>query len=249
MSRTETFGFLENVLDEVLALFPGTYIHVGGDEAVKDQWRASPRVQARMRALGIADEAQLQGWFIGRIGRCLDARGRRLIGWDEILEGGLPQGATVMSWRGIDGAISAAQAGHDAVLSPAPILYFDNRQGANSAEPPGRGGSVTLAGRLCLRSRAGRADARISRRTSSACRGICGPSMSAPRSAPPTWPSRARRRWRSWAGRRARGATSPASSTGCVPQLDRLAAPGPPGGAERLPAPGRRDVRRRRRKP
>ena len=141
-----TFTFLENVLDEVLTLFPGTYIHVGGDEAVKDQWRASPRVQERMRALGIADEAQLQAWFIGRIGRFLDARGRRLIGWDEILEGGLPQGATVMSWRGIDGAIRAAQAGHDAVLAPAPILYFDNRQGSTSAEPPGRGGVVTLSG-------------------------------------------------------------------------------------------------------
>ena len=141
-----TFTFLENVLDEVLELFPGTYVHVGGDEAVKDQWRASPRIQERMRALGIADEAQLQAWFIGRIGRFLEARGRRLIGWDEILDGGLPQGATVMSWRGIDGAIRSAQAGHDAVLAPAPILYFDNRQGTTSAEPPGRGGPVTLSG-------------------------------------------------------------------------------------------------------
>jgi hexosaminidase len=141
----ETFGFLENVLDEVLSLFPGTYIHVGGDEAVKDQWRASPRVQARMRALAVADEAQLQSWFIGRIGRYLEARGRRLIGWDEILQGGLPAGATVMSWQGIEGAERAARAGHDAVLAPAPILYLDNRQGATSAEPPGRGRLVTLA--------------------------------------------------------------------------------------------------------
>jgi hexosaminidase len=141
----ETFGFLEGVLDEVLALFPGTYIHVGGDEAVKDQWRASPRVQARMRALGVADEAQLQSWFISRIGRFLEARGRRLIGWDEILQGGLPQGATVMSWQGLEGAERAARAGHDAVLSPAPILYFDNRQGETSAEPPGRGRLVSLA--------------------------------------------------------------------------------------------------------
>jgi len=141
----ETFGFLEGVLDEVLDLFPGTYIHVGGDEAVKDQWRGSPRVQARMRALGIADEAQLQSWFIGRIGRFLEARGRRLIGWDEILQGGLPPGATVMSWQGLEGAERAAQAGHDAVLAPAPILYLDNRQGATSDEPPGRGRLVTLA--------------------------------------------------------------------------------------------------------
>jgi hexosaminidase len=140
-----SFTFIENVLDEVLALFPGRFIHVGGDEAVKDQWRASPRVQARMRVLGIADEEALQSWFTGRIGRFLAARGRRLIGWDEILQGGLPAGAAVMSWRGVEGAARAAQAGHDAVLSPAPILYFDNRQGTSAAEPPGRGNLVTLA--------------------------------------------------------------------------------------------------------
>jgi hexosaminidase len=140
----ETFAFLENVLDEVLELFPGTYIHVGGDEAVKDQWRTSPRIQARMRALGIADEAQLQSWFVSRIGRFLERRGRRLIGWDEILQGGLPAGATVMSWQGIDGAVRAAQAGHDTVLAAAPTLYLDNRQGATSDEPPGRGRLVTL---------------------------------------------------------------------------------------------------------
>lgn len=139
-----TFTFLENVLDEVLALFPGTYIHVGGDEAVKDQWRASPQIQARMRALGIADEAALQSWFMARIGRFLDARGRRLIGWDEILEGGIPASATIMSWRGIDGAVHAARAGHDAVLSPAPVLYLNHRQGGTSAEPPGRGQVITL---------------------------------------------------------------------------------------------------------
>jgi len=140
-----TFAFLETVLGEVLELFPGTYIHVGGDEAVKDQWRVSPRVQARMRELGVADEAALQSWFVGRIGGFLEARGRRLIGWDEILQGGLPAGATVMSWQGMDGAIRAAQAGHDAVLAAAPTLYLDNRQGATSAEPPGRGRLVTLA--------------------------------------------------------------------------------------------------------
>lgn len=140
-----TFTFLENVLDEVLALFPGTYIHVGGDEAVKDQWRASPQVQARMRALGIADEAALQSWFMARIGRFLDARGRRLIGWDEILEGGIPASATIMSWRGIDGAVHAARAGHDAVLSPAPVLYLNHRQAGGPEEPPGRGQIISLA--------------------------------------------------------------------------------------------------------
>lgn len=140
----ETFGFLEGVLTEVMALFPGRYIHVGGDEAVKDQWRASPAVQARMRALGLKDEAALQSWFIARIGRFLAANGRRLVGWDEILDGGIPPGATVMSWRGVEGALAAAKAGHDAVLSPAPTLYLNHLQGAGAAEGPGRGGPVTL---------------------------------------------------------------------------------------------------------
>jgi hexosaminidase len=138
----ETFAFLEDVLTEVMALFPSTYIHVGGDEAVKDQWQASPRVQERMRALGIQDEHALQSYFIQRIGQFLDAHGRRLIGWDEILEGGLAPNATVMSWRGLDGAVAAAQAGHDAVLSPWPTLYFDNRQYDDTQ--PGRGRLITL---------------------------------------------------------------------------------------------------------
>ena len=140
-----TFAFLENVLREVLELFPGTYIHVGGDEAVKDQWRTSPRVQARMRELGIADEAALQSYFVQRVGRFLAANGRQLIGWDEILEGGLAPEATVMSWRGVDGARAAAQAGHDAVLAAWPTLYFDNRQGSATSEPPGRGRVVGFA--------------------------------------------------------------------------------------------------------
>jgi hexosaminidase len=139
-----TFAFLENVLAEVLQLFPGEYIHVGGDEAVKDQWRASARVQARMRELGIPNEEALQGYFTHRLGEYLTAHGRRLVGWDEILAGGLPPAATVMSWRGVDGAIAAAAGGHDAVLSPAPTLYLDNRQGAGPDEPPGRGRVITL---------------------------------------------------------------------------------------------------------
>ena len=138
-----TFAFLEDVLTEVMELFPSQYIHVGGDEAVKNQWQASPRVQARMREWGVSDEAKLQSYFIQRMENFLDARGRRLIGWDEILDGGLGPKSTVMSWRGIDGALAAAQAGHDAVLSPAPILYLDNRQGGAATEPPGRGRVVT----------------------------------------------------------------------------------------------------------
>ncbi|WBY09179.1 family 20 glycosylhydrolase [Sphingomonas sp. 7/4-4] len=135
----KTFEFLENVLDEVITLFPSKYIHVGGDEAVKDQWKGSAEIQARMKALGIKDETALQAWFMHRIGEHLTKRGRKLIGWDEILEGGeVPADATITSWRGIEGAITAAKAGHDAVLSPSPTLYFDHRQGAGDSEPPGR---------------------------------------------------------------------------------------------------------------
>jgi hexosaminidase len=139
-----TFEFLDGVLDEVIALFPGQFIHTGGDEAVKDQWHASPRVQARMRELGIPSEAALQGYFTKRLGEYLRAHGRRLIGWDEILEGGVPPDAAVMSWRGTEGAIAAAASGHDAVLSPEPTLYLDNRQGASPNEPPGRGRVISL---------------------------------------------------------------------------------------------------------
>ena len=139
-----TLAFLEDVLAEVIDLFPGEFIHVGGDEAVKDRWRASPQVQARIRELGLADEAGLQGWFVARMGRFLDARGRRLIGWDEILEGGVPARAAVMSWRGTAGGIAAAQAGHDVVMAPSPVLYLDHWQGDPAREPPGRPAIVPL---------------------------------------------------------------------------------------------------------
>ena len=134
-----TFRFIDHVLDEVMALFPSLYIHVGGDEAIKDQWQASPAVQAKMRALGLKNADALQGWFIGRIGDYLAAHGRKLVGWDEILEGGnVPADATVMSWRGTDGAVAAAKAGHDVVLSPAPQLYFDELQSGRADEYAGR---------------------------------------------------------------------------------------------------------------
>ncbi len=143
----QTFGFLKDVLTEVMDLFPSPYIHVGGDEAVKDQWKASPRIQAQMKALGITSEDGLQSWFTHRTAAFLAAHGRRLLGWDEILQGGeLPPGATVTSWHGIDGGIAAAKAGHDAVLAPQPTLYFDNRQSDRADEPPGRGTVITLAG-------------------------------------------------------------------------------------------------------
>jgi hexosaminidase len=143
-AEESTFRFLENVLDEVIAVFPGEYVHVGGDEAVKHQWQASPRVQARMRELGVADEAGLQSYFIRRMERYLRERGRRLVGWDEILDGGIAPGATVMSWRGLEGALTAASNGHDTVLSPWPTLYLDNRQGDSAHDPPGRERIITL---------------------------------------------------------------------------------------------------------
>jgi len=139
-TEDSTFTFLTDVLDEVLELFPSRYIHVGGDEAVKDQWIADPRAAARMKALGLTDYEQLQGWYIARIGDYLARRGRKLVGWDEILDGKVPPSATVMSWRGIDGAIKAAKAGHDAILAPSPDFYLDHIQSESDDEPPGRGG-------------------------------------------------------------------------------------------------------------
>ena len=137
-NEEKTFVFLEDVLTEVIALFPSEYIHIGGDETEKDQWRASARVQQRMRELGVVDEAKMQAHLTARMQRFLAAHGRRLIGWDEILEGGLPADAAVMSWRGVEGAVVATAQGHDSVLSPWPTLYFDNRQGSGDKEPPGR---------------------------------------------------------------------------------------------------------------
>jgi hexosaminidase len=130
--------FIEGVLDEVLELFPSPFIHIGGDEAVKDQWEASPAIRAQMRQLGVKDAHAMQGWFNAQLAKYLTGKGRRLIGWDEILEGGLPDSASVMSWRGIDGAVAAAKLGHDVVLAPAGWMYLDNLQTGRSDEPNGR---------------------------------------------------------------------------------------------------------------
>jgi hexosaminidase len=140
-----TLAFVDNVLDEIVDLFPGPYIHIGGDEAVKDQWKASARVQARMRALSIGDENALQAWFVAELEKHLARRGRRLVGWDEILEGGVPASAIVMSWRGTKGGIDAARAGHDVVMAPSPGLYLDHLQSNAADEPPGRPDVRTLA--------------------------------------------------------------------------------------------------------
>jgi hexosaminidase len=139
-----TFAFLQNILTEVMDLFPGPYIHVGGDEAIKDYWKTSTEVQAQIKALGLKDEDALQSWFIQRIERFLAAHGRRLVGWDEILAGGLAPGAVVMSWHGVSGAVAAANLGHDAILTPGLPFYFDNRQSSAADEPPGRGLIISL---------------------------------------------------------------------------------------------------------
>jgi hexosaminidase len=139
------FTFLDRVLDQVMDLFPGRFVHIGGDEFPLELWKASPAVQARMKALGVADEAALQNWFIRRIGAKLEARGRRLIGWEEIMQSGaLPQSDVISSWRGASSAVAAAGAGHDVVMAIAPTLYFDNWQAVGVAEPPGRGLVVSV---------------------------------------------------------------------------------------------------------
>ncbi len=142
--KEATFAFLENVLLEVMELFPGPYIHVGGDEAPKDAWERSDTAQAVIRREGLAGETELQSWFIRRIERFLGAHGRRLIGWDEILEGGLAPAATVMSWRGMEGGIEAALAGHDVIMTPTSHLYFDYYQGDRATEPLAIGGFTPL---------------------------------------------------------------------------------------------------------
>ena len=143
-TNEKTILFLQDVLAEVLALFPSQFIHVGGDEAVKDQWRASPQVQARIKELGLKDEHEMQSYFIRRMDTFLTAKGRRLIGWDEILEGGLAPGATVMSWRGIKGGITAAKAGHDVVMAPTTHTYFDYYQAKEEGEPLAIGGFLPV---------------------------------------------------------------------------------------------------------
>jgi hexosaminidase len=141
-----TFAFLADVFNEVADLFPGEFIHVGGDEVRKTAWIENAEVQARKQALGLADEHAMQSYFIRRMEEVLLARGRRLIGWDEILEGGLAPSAVVMSWRGEAGGIAAAQAGHPVVMAPNTYTYFDYYQSAHpESEPLAIGGYVPLS--------------------------------------------------------------------------------------------------------
>lgn len=140
----ETFTFLENVLDEVMELFPSKYIHIGGDEAPKTQWKTSPVAQQVIKENGLKDEYELQSYFIQRMEKYINSKGRQIIGWDEILEGGLAPNATVMSWRGVEGAIEAAKAGHDVIMTPTSHCYFDYYQNENDDEPLAIGGFLPL---------------------------------------------------------------------------------------------------------
>ncbi|MEN8153506.1 MAG: beta-N-acetylhexosaminidase [Acidobacteriota bacterium] len=142
--KEETFTFLEDVLTEVIELFPSEYIHIGGDECPKERWKKCPDCQARIEEEGLKDEHELQSYFIKRIERFLNSKGKKLIGWDEILEGGLAPEATVMSWRGTEGGIAAARAGHDVIMSPTSHCYFDYYQGNPENEPLAIGGLLTL---------------------------------------------------------------------------------------------------------
>ena len=139
-----TFGFLEDVLKEVMDIFPSEFIHIGGDEAPKKRWRESPLAQDIITKEHLAGEDGLQSWFIRRIEGFLNLHGRRLIGWDEILEGGLAPNATVMSWRGTKGGIAAARAGHDVVMAPQEDLYFDHYQADPEHEPLAIGGLTPI---------------------------------------------------------------------------------------------------------
>ncbi|MBT2745335.1 MULTISPECIES: family 20 glycosylhydrolase [unclassified Lysobacter] len=142
--KEETFKFLENVLDEVVALFPAPFVHIGGDEAPKTRWKSSEVAQAVMRREGLKDEHELQSYFIQRMEKFLHSRGKRIIGWDEILEGGLAADATVMSWRGEAGGIAAAQQGHDVIMTPTQCCYFDYGQGPAAHEQWNLGGELSL---------------------------------------------------------------------------------------------------------
>ena len=139
-----TFEFLQNILFEVMDMFPSKFIHIGGDEVSKANWEKCPLCKKRMKEYGLKNTNELQSYFIKRIERFIHANGRKLIGWDEIIEGGLPARAAVMSWRGMKGGIEAANWGHDVVMTPGSPLYFDHSQGRSAYEPESWGGYNNL---------------------------------------------------------------------------------------------------------
>jgi len=143
-ANKSTYTFLSNILDEVCALFPSKYIHIGGDECPKIRWKQSPQCQRLMKKEGLKNEEGLQSYFIKKIEKIVAKKGKKIIGWDEILEGGIAPSATIMSWRGEKGGIIAANAGHDVIMTPDPILYLDTYQGSPLCEPIKIGGLETL---------------------------------------------------------------------------------------------------------
>ena len=201
-----TFEFLENVLSEVIDVFPSKRIHIGGDELSKEQWKRCEKCQARIRKEGLKNEDELQSYFVRRIEKFLNAHGRVLIGWDEILQGGLAPNATVMSWRGIEGGVAAANAGHDVVMTPTTHCYFDHYE-AKTGEPPTSGRPpwgvdtfIPLKTRVWFRAGSRRRFRPTRRNTFSGRAGICGASFSRITPMPSTWPFRAHAPWPRWFG-------------------------------------------------
>ena len=136
--------FLKDVFDEVMELFPYEYVHLGGDEAYKDNWRACPKCQQKIKDLGLANEEELQAWMVAEIEKEVNKHGKKIIGWDEILDGGVTPTATVQSWRGAESAIKAAQLGNEVVMSPTAFCYFDYYQDDPETQPKAIGGYVPL---------------------------------------------------------------------------------------------------------
>ena len=143
-TRESTFTFLEDVIDEVMDLFPGKYIHIGGDEAPKNRWKKCNDCQNLIKSEKLKDEHELQSYFITRMEKYINSNGKKIIGWDEILDGGLAPNATVMSWRGESGGIKAAQMGHEVIMSPNANLYFDHYQSKKEGEPIAIGGFTPI---------------------------------------------------------------------------------------------------------
>lgn len=143
--KEETFKFLEDILDEVMQLFPAKYIHIGGDECPKDRWKTCKYCQKRIKDLGLKDEHELQSYFIQRIEKYVNSKGKQIIGWDEILEGGLAKNAVVMSWRGTRGGIAAAQQDHDVIMTPGAFVYFNYTENKGDEGPLTHGSYLPLS--------------------------------------------------------------------------------------------------------
>src|SRR5690606_10458582 len=145
IGNEETFTFLTGVLDEVMDVFPSEFIHIGGDEASKESWKTCPKCKKRIEDEGLKNVEELQSYLSKRINEYVKSKDRKIIGWDEILEGGLAEGATVMSWRGEEGGIKAANSGHDVIMTPGSPMYFDSYQSNPMDQPEAIGGFTPLS--------------------------------------------------------------------------------------------------------